>query len=1157
MDSTKMFCGETYLDATSCGIPCPTGGGCAVGSCWAEVECNAWASTPVTQETQEEEEDINMMLEVTVNIDEAEDSEQPVAESMSAPQDQDELSDVSVNADDAQVNEPQEELSNVSVDADRAEVNEPQEPQAMSEPVPVESNPPPPVESSPPPPPPVESNPPPVEAESNPPPAAESNPPPAAESNPPPAAESSNPPPAAESSNPHPAPVPAQTPGVAVDNLRMALYGLNSFSAAQLVAWEDATASYFQQETGVTNEYDVTSMNLASGRRQLRTRKLGESAYLLTFTQTLLSPSGNIEELVQDPFDSPSDRYNYVQYLWDYDDELFGDLASVSAVMIPIPFDTRSVGMDVSSPMTANSSAGGSPPTPPVSSSSSTNSQPSPPTPPSPTPPAPVPAPNPVYKDFFCHNSGEGCPSGECPGDDLCYYVPNGSGMDIKPFSAGNDAENILGAALAGDYEAPSDSLTSSSYGPTELLGLKMTLYGVCLRDTKQISEWEYLTAMFEQTFYNEATSSDATQTHVFNIATVLEVTEVSYGDCSSSPSTIFTFKQDMTYDSTSPDIGALDIAVHPFSNSGYREDYVEFLKASLLETFADLTSVPDSGVGQSSSTSSSPSILVSDSAFCATSWPFDCSSAQPCNDANDCPSSQGCFIADCTATVDVQQPMIVAQSSPAEPVAVASSPGVSPYYAACNLCKPNQVGINNPIMFNQELSDCATAYSFMAIEYQEGDDECIAGQAALGTTCCRDADDNSAMIAATQSQPVVQSAPVSQATTATDSDDSPTTVTVTVNLSEQQEEEATNDMVAQSSPAAGTDEEQLELEYPSNTYFCGSSLEDAAMSCSIPCSSGQDLECIGDLQCFGNTECANKESFFCGTSWFDASDKCGTPCPSGDALECENGEACFAWTSCAKSESFYCGESFEDASSNCVHACPGRSSNECPDGLGCFAYTTCEATNEDGTHEVHPGDVPMKDYFCGTTKEEASSECSIACQSGEDSECPNGQQCFEGTGCGLRESFSCGATWMDAAEMCTQSCSSGSSEDCPGNQLCFAHTGCQENLFFCGDTFEGADCNTPCPSRSSGECPGSQSCFAFVSQCATGENSQAEYSYGIANTQWNLDGATSDGAKQKEDWYTKWQNDLKSSSSKMTRPTSLVLVGIVASFSLMLSLAL
>ena len=255
MDSTKMFCGETYLDATSCGIPCPTGGGCAVGSCWAEVECNAWASTPVTQEVQEEEEDINMMLEVTVNIDEAEDDEQP--ESMTAPQEQDELSDVSVNADDAQVNEPQEELSNVSVDADSAEVNEPQEPQAMSEPVPVESNPPPPVESSPPPPPPVEESPPPPSP-------VESNPPPVeAESNPPPAAESSNPPPAAESSNPPPAPVPAQAPGVAVDNLRMALYGLNSFSAAQLVAWEDATASYFQQETGVTNDYDVTSMNLA------------------------------------------------------------------------------------------------------------------------------------------------------------------------------------------------------------------------------------------------------------------------------------------------------------------------------------------------------------------------------------------------------------------------------------------------------------------------------------------------------------------------------------------------------------------------------------------------------------------------------------------------------------------------------------------------------------------------------------------------------------------------------------------------------------------------------------------------------------------------------------------------------------------------------
>ena len=364
-------------------------------------------------------------------------------------------------------------------------------------------------------------------------------------------------------------------------------------------------------------------------------------------------------------------------------------------------------------------------------------------------------------------------------------------------------------------------------------------------------------------------------------------------------------------------------------------------------------------------------------------------------------------------------------------------------------------------------------------------------------------------------------------------------------------------------------------IDLPPPNYFASSfylssllTVENAASSCSIPCSSGSDDECLGDLQCFGNTQCMNRESFFCGSSWLDASDRCGTPCPTGDALECSNGEACFAWTSCANTESFYCGESFEDASSNCVNACPSRSSTDCPDGQGCFAYTTCQATNETGTHETDPLNVPMNDFFCGETSELASSTCAIACQSGDDSECPGEMKCHGGTGCSSRDSFWCGLDWKDAAEQCGQPCSTGSSDECPGDELCFAHTGCQRNLFFCGDTFEGASetCSEPCTSRSSEECtiPG-QSCFAFVTDCASAgnpfspsasPNSQTmDYSSNIANTQWNLEGAASAGNHKitNPDWYLKWENEIQS-SSWMTRSASLALASI-ASISVVLSM--
>ena len=65
--------------------------------------------------------------------------------------------------------------------------------------------------------------------------------------------------------------------------------------------------------------------------------------------------------------------------------------------------------------------------------------------------------------------------------------------------------------------------LSSAEYGPLTLDGLQMTL-----RSAKEVLDWQYLTAIYEQSFYNDAPlGQDYIQNTVYNFATALEVTEI------------------------------------------------------------------------------------------------------------------------------------------------------------------------------------------------------------------------------------------------------------------------------------------------------------------------------------------------------------------------------------------------------------------------------------------------------------------------------------------------------------------------------------------------------------------------------------------------------------------------------------------------------
>lgn len=938
----------------------------------------------------------------------------------------------------------------------------------------------------------------------------------------------SEPAPASEPAASEPAPAAAPEPVVAmttaispttkVENLRMALYGMATLTTAHVSAWEEHTAGFVEAfyNTGTTgnairdsvnnvnSSFEGVQFGMSAGRRNLRVQRKLATAFLITYHQTI-------------QFDSSSnvDMADVVQHPFStatFREEYVSYLKLKEPVLFAELSEVSAVFLPLymSEPVVVEASAA-------VTISESTSS----------TSTSIIESGK--YKDFQCHNDGSPCPSGECPGNDFCMLFVETS-TEIEAYSAPaseESASSMLSAVLNGEPVATADSGSYiAAFGPTDVNG-KMLLSGVNLNKPEYLSEWAYQTAKYVQDFFNNVSdSNDYVQSKVYNVLAMFDVMAVEYGT-SSDPFTHITFVQTTQWDSLDESIDVMTVVNQPFMTAEYRQAYVEHLQLYLPGTFQMVTEVPSGSETNVAATD----YLLSDTFFCAEEWPVDCSNTKPCKVAGDCDAGQGCFVAkECLAPAP-----IVEQSEPVE-VAVAETT------APCNLCKPGQQGIDAEIIFNSQPSRCSVAYDHMVINYNEGHPTCIAAQDALSSTCCRDVPTSDPVPA---SEPIVANAD-SMTTTVTET----TTTTTTETIEHSYEVEET------------------ELLYPSDSYYCGLSFQDAATTCGKPCPSGKDNECLGAGEtCHGNTECGLRSSFYCGSSWFDASDKCSQACPDGDKSVCGEGEECFAWTSCANTQSFYCGYSFDNASSECKIPCESRSSNDCPDDMACWAYTTCDATKE-GPHEDGP--IPLNDFFCGHSQESASSSCSIACQSGSDDECPGDLKCFEGTGCSNREQFWCGPNWFEAANTCGKPCPSGSSDECGAGSSCYAHTECQSDLFFCGDSFEHASdtCGKACPSRSSNECDNGQSCYAFVTACADSPAAQSmaeSYTLMAANNAWGINGegvliddSDEDPFKGQKtpDWYVSWEADemKKSSSSKASTwiaVAGLALSGLSAFFAL------
>lgn len=70
-------------------------------------------------------------------------------------------------------------------------------------------------------------------------------------------------------------------------------------------------------------------------------------------------------------------------------------------------------------------------------------------------------------------------------------------------------------------------------------------------------------------------------------------------------------------------------------------------------------------------------------------------------------------------------------------PLEANGDPG--PDGSTCNLCGPDQIRLNNPVILNGEMNDCAGVYTFMAKNHEQGSADCVSVQQTLSSTCCSD----------------------------------------------------------------------------------------------------------------------------------------------------------------------------------------------------------------------------------------------------------------------------------------------------------------------------------------------------------------------------------------------------------------------------------
>eukprot|EP00956_Cyclotella_meneghiniana_P008557 scaffold11587_cov49-Cyclotella_meneghiniana.AAC.3 len=144
-------------------------------------------------------------------------------------------------------------------------------------------------------------------------------------------------------------------------------------------------------------------------------------------------------------------------------------------------------------------------------------------------------------------------------------------------------------------------------------------------------------------------------------------------------------------------------------------------------------------------------------------------------------------------------------------------------------------------------------------------------------------------------------------------------------------------------------------------TLWCGTSFDDAAISCHKPCPSENDDDCPSGMSCFAGSSCVEegvpviRENYRCGTSWDDAAGKCGTECQKDDDCTGDN-EICYADVECvsegtAGSSGMMCVSNWEKAQEECGDTNTCASDDDCEGQLLCM-WVECRAGEEADAEE-------------------------------------------------------------------------------------------------------------------------------------------------------------------------------------------------------------
>lgn len=1181
-DPDKMFCGDDYTAAMSCGTACPNGDAdCPSGqSCFSDVEC-LWsspkegedeeamtdstpavstegtvASTAGTEEAALTSSSVSAMLvDVSVSEDEMEANLEALTDSTPSATTEGTMASTTAGAEETAAAESSAEEAPAESAAEEAPA------ESSSEEAPAESS----TEEAP-----AESTTEEAPAESTEEAPAESSEEAPAESSTEeaPAESSSEEAPAESTSEEAPAEssteeAPAEesnslvnpfeeTPsnsdtssGVVAENLRMALYGLPEMTSDHVVAWETLTASYFEEfyndytdssdatraaVNDVETMYEFTEMNIASSRRSLHIRRrLSDNAHLITYTQTtkyMTEKDVTLGDVVQYPFNDPEKRATYIEYLKESEPDLFASLEDVSTIFLPEglesspPTTTASpdLSSDSSMPSTEDEPASNSIANPFEEEESSTEGSAAP--------------TDSKFQSFYCQNSGVACPSGECEGDDTCVFVSDGSAAvqvgsytpDSQSLTSNpEDAAHMVSAVLSGEYKPSttsaatpatgSGSTESSSadplpysdaeYGPKSVNG-EMTLTGLNMIKVENIFEWQYLTAVYEQNFYNNGGPiGDAVKDAVYNFATVLEAVDLSYGEDGGTPTTVIKFKQTFKYDTTDPDLSSSAIATRPFLNEEDRDNYIAYLKEMLPDSFGSLTdssSAPQS-TEETGSANNNTELLqkLTDTFYCAEAWPVDCQTAQSCKTGDNCPDGQTCFTSPTCALQQNSAPLAASDSDneSSDPFSDHdASYGPSHVNGEMTLTGMNMIEVDNIF----EWEDLTALFEEQFYNVDDGSQDYVKNTVHNFAT-------------------VLEALALSYG----DDDGTPTTIIKfkqSVKYDSKDPDIPVTAIVTQ--PFLTPEYREKYIDYLKE--MLPNSFGDLTTSSSVPDSEANSEDADEAMEFLVKL----RQTFFCSES-YPVDCQTAQRCESGD--NCPDGQTCFTAPTCAAQQ----GDSsvttpvpetsttpVPETSTTPVPQTSSASLNSTESGMDEFAAslsessskatvtpstTTASSTTDSTTTSISSTNAPTPspyedEFFCGTSWLDASDKCTKPCPSGDASDCDEGEGCFAFTSCEKTESFYCGYNFEDASSSCEYPCSGMNVLDCPKGMGCFQYTTCQgvntpsnetnttesesdlPRDAFCGTSLEDAEASCAggraisCQVGNDSQCPGGMECF-------------------------------------------------------------------------------